>query len=206
MDDDRFFEQLYSDAGHAYGRIPWAALEPRPALVEWLDRDPPAARAPALVIGCGLGDDAEELARRGLAVAAFDYAPTAIAQARRRFPATLVDYRVADLLDLPREWNGRFARVVEVQTIQSIAPERHRAAIAAIAATVAPGGRLFLRASMRAERDPAPRRPWPLKWSELEWFAEEGLTLTDRLHSHDHGAFVHLVYTRAQPAPARGSV
>ena len=200
--DDRFFEQLYRDVGEAYERVPWAALEPRPALIEWLDRDPPARGAAALVVACGLGDDAEELARRGCAVDAFDYAPTAIAEARRRFPHSVVDYRVADLLALPRAWDRRFARVVEVQTIQSIPPADHRAAVAAIAATVAPGGKLFVRAAMRGEHDPAPHRPWPLKWSELEWFVDEGLTLTGRLNAYDDGVFVHLEYTRGRSTHA----
>ena len=198
--EDRFFEQLYRDVGEAYERVPWAALGPRPAMIEWLDRDPPVQGAAALVVACGLGDDAEELARRGCAVDAFDYAPTAIAEARRRFPQSAVNYRVADLLDLPRAWDQRFERVVEVQTIQSITPADHRAAIAAIAATVAPGGKLFVRAAMRGENDAAPHRPWPLKWSELEWFVAEGLTLTGRLDAYDGGVVVHLEYTR-RPSP-----
>jgi SAM-dependent methyltransferase len=199
MDNDGSFERLYEDAGQVYERIPWAALAPRPALIDWLDRDAAGDGAPALVIACGLGDDAEELARRGFAVEAFDYAPTAISQARRRFPESVVNYQVADLLDLPIAWRGRFARVVEVQTIQSTPPDSHRAAIAAIAATLAPGGKLFLRAAMRSEHQAASQRPWPLRWSELEWFSEEGLVMTDRLDGHDDDVFVHVEYTREGP-------
>jgi SAM-dependent methyltransferase len=193
MDDDRFFEELYQEIGH---NVPWAALAPRPALLEWLDRDPPRANAPALVIACGLGDDAEELARRGLNVLAFDYAPTAIAEARRRFPHSRVDYRVADLFELPDDWHRRFEWVVEVQTIMSIEPARHREAIKAIADTVAPGGKLFVRTAVRADDEPADKRPWPLTQHELDWFAEEGLTLAERFEAHDDGLFVHLGFVR----------
>ena len=94
----------------------------------WLDSpdwpgDCPARHADggeALVIGCGLGDDAEELARRGYAVTAFDISPTAIARCRERFPQSPVHYRVADVPRLPGEWQGRFGLAVEINTIQSL--------------------------------------------------------------------------------------
>src|SRR5438552_18090454 len=103
-----FFESFYARAGRDYSQIPWARLSPRPVLVDWLDAEPPAAGTLALVVACGLGDDAEELARRGCVVDAFDVSPTAIETARRRFPESTVAYRVADLFELPSEWRGRF--------------------------------------------------------------------------------------------------
>jgi 2-polyprenyl-3-methyl-5-hydroxy-6-metoxy-1,4-benzoquinol methylase len=122
------FEQVYACAVDQPERIPWARLAPRPELIRWLDRHPPAAGTRALVVACGLGDDAEELARRGCAVEAFDLSPSAIAAARRRFPASAVRYRVADLFALPAGWARRFAIVVEVLTVQSLAPEAHQQA------------------------------------------------------------------------------
>ena len=167
---DPWFEELYAGVGDDLERIPWAHLAPRPALVEWLDEHPPAPGTRALVIASGLGDDAEELALRGCEVDAFDLSPTAIATARRRFPESTVAYRVADLFELPAEWHRAFALVVEVQTIMSIPPEDHEAAIAAVTDTVAPDGRLLVRTATRREGEPAPRRPWPLAPSELRWF------------------------------------
>jgi 2-polyprenyl-3-methyl-5-hydroxy-6-metoxy-1,4-benzoquinol methylase len=190
---DPWFDELYRSAEDDLERIPWAHLAPRPIVVEWLDRDPPAPGTPALVIAVGLGDDAEELARRGCAVSAFDLSPKAIEIARRRFPASRVDYRVADLFDLPGEWQRAFEIVVEVQTIMSIPPEHHEAAIAAVTDTVAPGGRLLVRTAVREEHDPAPQRPWPLAPSELRHFAEHGIT--ERSRSTD-GGFAHLEYRR----------
>jgi SAM-dependent methyltransferase len=197
---DRWFEGLYASAGDDLERIPWAQLAPRPALVGWLDRHPPAAGARALVVACGLGDDAEELARRGCAVEAFDLSPTAIATARRRFPDSAVGYRVADLFELPEGWRARFEIVVEVMTVQSIAPEWHRDAIAAIAACVAPRGRLLMRAAVRAEDEPADSRPWPLAPSELRWFEDEGLEEVARCVD---GFFVNVDYRRARAVATR---
>ncbi len=90
-----WFEELYAEA-RSEADISWADLVPNPSLVEWLDAHPVSGRA--LKVGAGLGDDAEELARRGLTVTAFDIAPTAVAWARRRFPDSRVDYVVADVL------------------------------------------------------------------------------------------------------------
>jgi len=194
---DPWFDELYRSAETDLERIPWAHLEPRPVVVEWLDANPPAPGARALVIATGLGDDAEELARRGATTSAFDLSSKAIEIARRRFPDSTVDYRVADLFDLPPEWHEAFEIVVEVQTIMSIPPEHHEAAIAAVADTVAPGGRLLVRTAVREEHDPAPQRPWPLAPSELRHFAEHGMT--ERSRARD-GVFAHIDYRK----PRRG--
>ena len=190
---DPWFEALYAGAGEDFEQIPWANLAPRPALVEWLDRNPPARATKALVIACGLGDDAEELARRGCDVDAFDLSSTAIETARRRFPDSTVRYRVADLFELPAEWRRRFEIVVEVQTIMSIPPEHHAEAIAAVAGTVAPGGRLLVRTAVRGEDEPAAGRPWALAPSELRHF--EALGMSERSRAID-GVFAHIEYRR----------
>ncbi|MEA2296294.1 MAG: hypothetical protein QOE86_3933 [Solirubrobacteraceae bacterium] len=191
--DDGFFEQFYAQAGDDYAAIPWARLEPRPQLVSWLDRHPPAPGTRALVVACGLGDDAEELARRGCAVDAFDVSPTAIDAARRRFPDSAVDYRVADLFALAGDWRGAFAIVVEVMTVQSLPIELHRQAVETITALVAPGGTLLVRAATRAEHEPAPHRPWPLRPSELAWFEADGL---ERVAACEEDVVLHAAYLR----------
>jgi SAM-dependent methyltransferase len=135
------FEEIYARAGDDLASVPWARLAPHPLLVMWLDSadspgDRPARHAAgqeALVVGCGLGDDAEELAGRGYAVTAFDVSPTAIVRCRERFPRSPACYRVADVLNPPGEWRGRFGLVVEVNTIQSLRRADRPAAIAAIA-------------------------------------------------------------------------
>src|SRR5579875_740285 len=82
-----WFEELYATAGGEARHVQWADMEPNPALVAWLERaEAHGAPGRAVVVGCGLGDDAEELSRRGYGVVAFDVAPTAVAWCRRRFP------------------------------------------------------------------------------------------------------------------------
>jgi SAM-dependent methyltransferase len=128
----------------------------------------------------GLGDDAEELARRGFEVTAFDFSPTAIERARERFPESAVDYRVADLLDLPEEWRGRFDLVVEIRTLQSLPIGDRRAAAAAIAGTVVPGGLLWLFALGRDSHLPGETRPWPVTEEELAVLEAAGLKWESR--------------------------
>ena len=193
LSDGFSFEDFYAAAGDDWGRIPWAHLRPRPFLVDWLDRNPPAPGTSALVVACGFGDDAEELAARGCAVQAFDVAPTAIEVARRRFPETAVTYRVADLFALPEEWTHAFELVVEVQTVQSLPPARHREAIEVIAGLVAPGGHLLFRASLRGEDEPSDSIPWPLKPSEVAWLTGCGLR---EVSAEMDGSFLHADYRR----------
>jgi cyclopropane fatty-acyl-phospholipid synthase-like methyltransferase len=132
------------------------------------------------VIGSGYGDDAEELARRGFATSAFDLSPTAIERTHERFPDSAVNYLVADLFDLPTEWRERFDLVVEIRTLQSLPIEQRQAAAQAIAATVAPGGLLWLFALGRDAHQPGETRPWPVTHEELEVLEAGGLTWESR--------------------------
>jgi 2-polyprenyl-3-methyl-5-hydroxy-6-metoxy-1,4-benzoquinol methylase len=173
------FEDLYASVGGDLEQVPWARLGPNPMLVEWLDRRVITPGSRALVVACGLGDDAEELRRRGCEVTAFDLSETAIGWCRRRFPATSVDYQVADLLELPGEWARRYDIVVEINTIQSLPLNLRDRAVRAIADTVAPGGALFVRCAGRADDEPVDSRPWPVSRKELAVFEQEGLRETE---------------------------
>ena len=171
-----WFEALYAAARGDPRHIPWAGLEPRPQLVEWGDRtDLRGEGRRALVVGCGLGDDAEELARRGFRVLAFDVSPTAIAWCRTRFPASTIAWEVADLFAPPEAWTRAFEWVLEEHTVQALPPERHREAMTRIAGFVAPGGTLFVLARARDEGPTPPGPPWVLARSELAAYVEAGL-------------------------------
>jgi SAM-dependent methyltransferase len=193
------FEEIYARAGQDLGAIPWAALAPNPALVSWLEQQPPPAGDHALIIGCGLGDDAEEAARRGYQVTGFDLSPTAIRHCRERFPGSAVDYQVADLFHLPAHWNGAFSLAVEIRTLQSLPLPERTDATAAIAATVRPGGRVFVRALARDDGEPPASRPWPVSRGELRGFIKAGLReaeFADQPAIGAHGRFFTAVYTR----------
>ena len=168
-----WFERLYAAAEQGTATVPWADLAPNPRLVSALAGLPGGGRA--LVVGCGLGDDAEHVASLGFTTVAFDVSPTAIAAARRRFPRSTVQYVTADLLSPPRAWVGAFDLVVEVFTLQVLAGAARRTAIARLARLVAPGGRLLVIARARDEQEDPGELPWPLTRAEIESFHEHGL-------------------------------
>src|SRR5687768_15832986 len=107
--DNSGYDELYRNANSDPSHVPWAQLKPNVNVTRWLDRAMTTGDGMrALVVGCGLGDDAEELARRGFIVTAFDIAPTAIDWCRRRFPRSRVNYAQADLLAPAGEWSRAF--------------------------------------------------------------------------------------------------
>jgi SAM-dependent methyltransferase len=172
----RWFEELYAAASAGEAEVPWADLRANPNLVTWplLDQQRPKS---ALIVGCGLGDDAEWLAARGIAVTAFDIAPTAVSVCCRRFPGSSVNYIVADLLNLPTGWvEERFDLVVEAYTVQVLPPGSPERAASFGALASVTGGTLLAIARGRGPADDPGSMPWPLTIEEMESFEEFGLT------------------------------
>lgn len=178
-DMPRWFEALYQSAQLQEEVIPWARSGGNPLLHEWLARNHCSGDGGkrALVAGCGLGDDAEAVARRGFAVTAFDVAPAAIQWCRQRFPTSSVCYTVGDVLALPESWTERFDLIVEAFTLQVLPVDAQREAAAAqLVRCVAPGGSLLVICHERAAEVPKPHQmPWPLTRSDLQMFERLGL-------------------------------
>lgn len=118
--------------------------EQRLALEPWL-KVKQGARV--LDVGCGIGRWSRFLAARGALVLGVDLSPTMIAEARRR--ATLhgvadrCRFAVADLAQL--DLGEQFDTVLGVTVLQHILdPSSVRAALTAMVAHLAPGGRMIL--------------------------------------------------------------
>ena len=170
-----WFEDLYLRAGDDTTMIPWADLAPNPNLTDWLERNEFTGSGRALKIGCGLGDDAEELARRGFETTAFDISASAITWCRRRFPQSSVSYVVTDLFSAPTEWRAGFEFVLESYTLQVLPPNIRSSAARSIASFVAPRCTLLVIARGREPNDPEGNMPWPLTRGELSIFNTGGL-------------------------------
>lgn len=174
-----WFEAIYAqNVAHAE-RIPWAQMRPAPNLVTWAHSHPfvhqQAQGKRALVVGCGLGDDAEFLAGLGYAVTAFDVAPTAIASARHRWAGSPVDYQVANLLELPVQWRRAYDLVLEHRTVQALPWQYCQPAIQAIAECVRVGGQALVITHGREADEDRRGIPWRLSRDELAHFASAGL-------------------------------
>jgi RNA polymerase-binding transcription factor DksA/SAM-dependent methyltransferase len=179
-----WFEQLYAEAEDGGAVVPWDRGTPNPLLAEWArTRQPDGTGRSALVVGCGLGRDAEFVAGFGFDTVAFDISPTAVRGARARFPDSRVRYVIADLLDPPEHWHHAFDLVVESMTIQALPDPPRRAAIREVARLVAPGGTLIVIAFASGSADagapdedlPDEGPPWPLRRAEIDAFAVDGL-------------------------------
>lgn len=177
-DPTGWFDQLY--AAGAAGEVdlgPWVRDAPHPLLVEWTRARRLSGRGQrAIVVGCGLGADAEHVAGLGYDTVAFDIAESAVRMAQQRHPASRVNYVTADLLDPPTAWLATFDLVVEVITVQALPEPPRSQAIVNISRLVAPGGTLMVVASRRDDAQPdRDLPPWPLVRTEVDAFAGNGL-------------------------------
>jgi SAM-dependent methyltransferase len=191
-----WFETIYADAREHQGRVPWDRHAAHPELVAWLNHHPAKSDARALVVGSGLGDDAEAVAAAGYETTAFDVSPSAVEAARDRHPESTVSYQVADLLALPEAWRDRFDLVVEVWTVQAMPMALRDRAVAAIRDLVGRGGVLLVIANSRRDHHQIPPGPpWPLSREEVTSFAADGLQQTSLRHEgDDRGTWVGIFH------------
>ncbi|MEL7429478.1 MAG: class I SAM-dependent methyltransferase [Pseudomonadota bacterium] len=175
---DRFFETVYENADGDAAHVPWADLDAKPELKQWLAGNPGRGRS-AVDVGCGLGDNAEYMSAGGWQTLGFDFSPKAIGWAKQRFAGSGVDYRIGDLFKLPAEWMGAFDLVHECYTLQSIPPDTLDQTIPAVCSLVAPGGTLLVYTRLRADGSKVDGPPWPLEKSAANRFADHGMSLVD---------------------------
>jgi SAM-dependent methyltransferase len=175
-DPTGWFERLYAAAAAGQTAVPWDRGAPSAYLTQWAAaRGLQGTGRRALVVGCGLGDDAEFVAGLGFQTTAFDISPSAITAARRRFPASAVRYQTADLLDPPGAWQQAFDLVVESLTLQALPDPPRRDAGARLGELVAPGGTLIVMARAREPGQAIQGPPWALTRAEIDALAGGGL-------------------------------
>jgi SAM-dependent methyltransferase len=132
--------------------------------------------APTTVLdaGCGTGRVAIELARRGADVVGTDLDPDLLERARAKAPDLLWHRSDLATLDLGRTFD---LVVMAGNVIGFVAAPDRSAAVAALAAHVAPGGRLVSGCQLRAG--------WPSTDEYDAWCAAGGLVLEDRFATWD---------------------
>lgn len=160
-----WFEEVYQKGKSGELTIAWADLVPNPNVKTWFEKYKIRGEGKtALVIGCGLGEDAEYLAELGYETDAFDISPTAIEWAKERWQGTKVNYFVADLFKLAAK---QYDFVLEIYTIQTL-PEVLRAkAIDILPNFIAENGQMLLICRSREENELVENVPYPLTKLEL---------------------------------------
>jgi len=175
-DPQTFFDSVYEDVA------PWDIGEPQPAMVSLLSDFPPSG--PVLDLGCGSGDLAIFLAQQGLSVLGIDFADAAIQHARQKaasLPAEiagLLEFQVADALH-PSLLGREFAAVMDSGFFHLFTPEQCDRLVEELAATLLPGGRLYLHEF--ATEFPIPNTPRQITEDEVRerFTPEKGWNLLD---------------------------
>jgi SAM-dependent methyltransferase len=171
-----WFDELYKEAAGDNEKIPWADLEPNRFLRAWAEGTGLEGRGrKALVVGCGLGDDAVYLDDLGFEVTGFDISASAIEWAKRLHKDRNIKFEAMDLFEPYQAWLGAFEFVLEVYTIQPLPLEMREKTIDAIARFVAPGGELVVVCRGREDDDKTDKLPWPLSRKDLSRFESNGL-------------------------------
>lgn len=175
-DPTSWFEELYAAGESGEVTMAWDHDDPQPLLAAWSrEQGVRGEGLRAVVVGCGLGADAEHVASLGFETTAFDLSPTAIRTAQQRHRGSGVDYRAADLFDLPQDWHRAFDLVVDVYTVQALPRDLRDRTVGAIADLVAPGGTLVAVQGVLPPGDDGSGPPWLLTAEDVSLFAGHGL-------------------------------
>ena len=167
-----WFENLYKQNVNSHENIPWARQAVNPLLQLYLDKEI-EHRGRALVIGCGLGDDAYALVNAGYDTLAIDISQTALDIAQTRFEGANIKFLKQDIFDMPSQYFEHFDFVFESLTIQSLPREFRTKMIKAVADSVAQKGELLVVAHKKQLSDGGP--PWPLTQVEIDQFLDNNL-------------------------------
>lgn len=182
-----WFEPLYAESTKYGEGVPWANMETHPSFRRWLSRNQlSGSNKFALVVGCGMGDDAIELERLGFQVTAFDVSKTAIKFCKERFSESSVNFIQADLLQKQSQWQGKFDFVLEIYTVQALPPKYESELIQNISSFVAPAGQLLVIAEVGKEaRTFENGPPWLLTPQYVNSFVSYGLGLKNKVIEKD---------------------
>ncbi len=112
---------------------------------------PPEGRI--LDLACGYGRIAVPLARRGFQVTGLDLSEPLLASARERAAQAdvSVEWRRADMRDMPSEWSGEFDAIISIWNSFGYFADDHenQRVLASAAQALKPGGRLLIDVSNR---------------------------------------------------------
>jgi SAM-dependent methyltransferase len=167
-----WFEELYQTGKSDLSLIPWADMTPNPNLLEWFKEleniKKIALTKDCLVVGCGLGNDAEFLADYGFNVDAFDISPTAIELCKKMHPQSKVNYFSDDVTE-PHHLK-KYDFVFEAYTLQVLPVNLRKKGITNLIEAVKPKGQLLLICRARNKNEDKGDMPWPLTKQDINNF------------------------------------
>jgi len=108
------------DEQYRKGEVFWDKGEPVPAMKQYLERH--VMRGRALVPGCGRGHEVALAVKHGLDAVGLDIAPTAVAEARAKYPQLAECFIAGNLFEPPAEMRGAFDVVLEHTCMSALPP------------------------------------------------------------------------------------
>ena len=133
---------------YLFSKPPWDTGVPAPELVRAIADRPPGR---ALDLGCGTGTNVRYLAEHGWQATGLDFAPSAIAQARRRLGALAADLRVADVTRLgDQDFPALFDLALDMGCFHSLPVEGQRGYALGLERWMRPGSTYLLYAFQTA--------------------------------------------------------
>ncbi len=147
---------------------PWEKGEPHPELVDYLKKNGPLA-GEIFVPGSGTGHDVRALSTLRNHVVGVDLAPFAITAAEARPKVGREEYLLADLFELPPEFEGRFDWVFEHTCFCAIDPGLRGRYVETVVRLLKPHGKLLAIFFINPDHD-EPGPPYGVSRQELEGF------------------------------------
>ena len=175
-------------------RLSFAPWESRGLPPELSALEPPGR---ALELGCGRGNQAVELARRGWSVIGVDFAAEAVAAAARRARQAGVDaeFRVGDVTRLGESGlGGGFDLVYDIKCFHGLAPDLRAAYAAGVAAACRPGGDFVLFATQPSETRRRLGMPAGVSGGDVRATFSSAFELLESRHAPAHEPFGEAVY------------
>ena len=166
------------DEKYRKGEVFWDKGAPSPAMKQYLERH--AVRGRALVPGCGRGHEVALAVEHGLDATGLDIAPTAVAEARVRYPQLAERFVKGSLFEPPPEMRGVFDVVLEHTCMSALHPTMRADYRRGIDLTLRRGGLLIGVWFINPDLDPGEEGPpYPFPVADLTTLFAEGYEIVD---------------------------
>jgi SAM-dependent methyltransferase len=166
------------DEQYRKGEVFWDKGAPSPPMKQYLDRHP--VRGRALIPGCGRGHEVALAVERGMDAIGLDIAPTAMAEARARYPQLAERFVTGNLFDPPADLRGAFDVVLEHTCMSALPPALRADYRRGIDLTLRPGGLLLGVWFIDPDLDPGEEGPpYPFSVADLTALFADGFEIVD---------------------------
>jgi methyl halide transferase len=166
------------DEKYQKGEVFWDKGAPAPALKQYLEQHP--ARGRALVPGCGRGHEVALAVEHGLDATGLDISPTAVAEARAKYPHLAERFVTGNLFDPPNALRGAFDVVLEHTCMSALHPTMRADYRRGIDLTLKPGGLLIGVWYINPDLDPGEEGPpYPFPVPDLTALFADGYKIVD---------------------------